>query len=259
MADASKPDYLNVDGNPIAYRALTKGAAPTLVWLGGYRSDMLGTKAERMEGFARSRGLKSLRLDYSGHGESGGDFLDGTISLWAHEARTVIETVTEGRLILCGSSMGAWVTLLIVKQFVAHGLTDRLQGLVLLAPAPDFTVELMEPELSDADRRMIEETGQLEEPSEYSPDPNIFTAKLFEDGRANRLMDGILDTHCPVHILQGMADPDVPYTHALKLLDHLPADNVTMTLIKDGDHRLSREQDLVLFEKALAGLLRDAQ
>ena len=125
---------------------------------------------------------------------------------------------------------------------------------MLLAPAPDFTVELMEPELTGAQKRDLETKGYFEEHSEYSPEPNIYTRALFEDGRANRVLDGIVDTHCPVHIIQGMADPDVPHAHALKLVEHLPADDVTLTLVRDGDHRLSRPQDLDLLLRVVEGM-----
>ena len=244
---------IDVGGNAIAVRR-RDGGTPGLVWLGGYRSDMAGTKAETLDGWAREHGYACLRHDYSGHGESGGRFEDGTISRWLGESLAVLRAFSEGPQILIGSSMGGWIALRMVQELDKAGDADRVAGLVLLAPAPDFTVELMEPELTGAQKRDLETKGYFEEHSEYSPEPNIYTRALFEDGRANRVLDGIVDTHCPVHIIQGMADPDVPHAHALKLVEHLPADDVTLTLVRDGDHRLSRPQDLDLLLRVVEGM-----
>ncbi|MHB2266930.1 alpha/beta hydrolase [Aliihoeflea sp. PC F10.4] len=253
MTDAA-PQHLDVNGIDIALRH-RPGRSPGLVWLGGYRSDMMGTKAEALDAWAGENGYAFLRHDYSGHGESGGDFADGTISRWLEQSLAIFRRFSEGPQILVGSSMGAWIALRIVQELQKAGEGDRVGALLLLAPAPDFTVELMEPELTDAHRRDLETKGYMEEPSEYSPEPNIYTRALFEDGRANRVLDGIIDTHCPVTIIQGLADPDVPHTHALKLVEHLPADDVTLSLVRDGDHRLSRPQDIALIVKAAQGLV----
>lgn len=231
--------------------------APTLVWLGGYRSDMDGTKAIELDRFAAENGIGCVRFDYSGHGKSSGDYRDGTISLWVEEAMAVIDTYIKGRMILVGSSLGGWVTLRVVEEMKKRGDAARLAGLVLIAPAPDFTHELIEPALTEAERTSLAERGYFEEPSEYSADPNVFTRALIEDGRQNRVLDGIIETGCPVHILQGMQDPDVPYGHALKLLNHLPADDVVMTLIRDGDHRLSRPQDIERMLAAVEGMVAE--
>ncbi|MFN3765566.1 MAG: alpha/beta hydrolase [Aliihoeflea sp.] len=247
------PATLEVDGIDIAYRRRA-GRAPGIVWLGGYRSDMLGTKAEALDAWALETDRASLRHDYSGHGESGGAFVDGTISRWLAESLAVFRSQTEGPQVLVGSSMGAWIALRMVQELQKAGEGGRVGGLLLLAPAPDFTIELMEPKLTRAHRRDLETRGYMEEHSEYSPEPNIYTRALFEDGRVNRVMNGIIDTHCPVTIIQGLADPDVPHTHALKLVEHLPADDVTVSLVKDGDHRLSRPQDIALILKAAEGL-----
>jgi pimeloyl-ACP methyl ester carboxylesterase len=223
------------------------GGNPGLVWLGGYRSDMLGTKAETLDALAGELDLSYTRHDYSGHGESGGKFTDGTISKWLAESIAVFERYTSGPQILIGSSMGGWIALRMVQELNKGAADDRIAGLVLLAPAPDFTVELMEPELTDAQRADLETKGYFEEFSEYSPDDRTSSPRpFFDDGRKNRVLTEPLDTYCPVHILQGMADPDVPYTHAQKLMEFLPKDDATLTLIKDGDHRLSRPQDLEL-------------
>ncbi|WP_420407461.1 alpha/beta hydrolase [Hoeflea sp.] len=217
---------------------------PGIVWLGGYRSDMTGSKAEALCRHAGEQGRASLRFDYSGHGASGGDFRAGTISRWLEESLAVFDHFSSGPQILVGSSMGAWIALRLVQELRRKGAGDRVAGLVLIAPAPDFTHELMEPELTEAQRQALAQNGFFEEPTPYGPDPNVFTRALFEDGRTNRVLEGLLETGAPVHIIQGMADPDVPWQHALKLVEHLPSDNVTLTLIRDGDHRLSRDEDI---------------
>ncbi|EFG4742161.1 alpha/beta hydrolase, partial [Escherichia coli] len=189
------------------------------------------------------------------HGESGGEFADGTISLWLAQSLAVFRAHAKGPQILVGSSMGAWIALRMIAELRKAGEGDRIAGLVLIAPAPDFTVELIEPALTNKQRAELADKGYLEEPSEYSDQPYIYTRALIEDGRNNRVMTGPIDTHCPVHILQGLKDPDVPSAHALKLASLLPADDVTVSLIPDGDHRLSRPQDLDLLGKAIAGML----
>jgi len=225
-----------------------------LVWLGGYRSDMLGTKAEALDCWATENGRSCCRHDYSGHGESGGKFEEGTISRWVEESLAVFEQFTKGPQILVCSSMGAWVGLRMVQKLVERGEGDRVSGLLLLAPAPDFTYELMMPQLSDEHKSQLENQGYMDEPSEYSDEPNIFTRALFEDGEKNRVMKGVIETGCPVHIIQGMLDDDVPYSHAMKLVNFLPADNVTVTLVKDGDHRLSRDSDIELIIRSVENL-----
>jgi pimeloyl-ACP methyl ester carboxylesterase len=254
----AEPEFLDVDGTPIAYRRIP-GDAPGVVWLGGYRSDMLGAKAETLSAWAASGGRAFLRHDYSGHGESGGVFADGTISKWLGESLAVFRHFTDGPQVLVGSSMGAWIALRLVQELRKAGEGGRVGGLVLLAPAPDFTAELIEPALTRRQKRDLAEKGYFEEKSEYSPEPNIYTRALIEDGRANCVMTGPIDTHCPVHILQGLADPDVPHSHALKLVSLLPADDMTLSLIPDGDHRLSRPQDLELLVRAVEGVIAQAE
>jgi pimeloyl-ACP methyl ester carboxylesterase len=254
---AERRDRIEVDGAEIAVRHRS-GRSPGIVWLGGYRSDMAGTKAETLDLWAANAGHAFTRHDYSGHGTSGGRFVDGTISRWLAESLAVFERFTSGPQILVGSSMGAWIALRMAQHLNAGGNGGRLAGLLLLAPAPDFTVELMEPELTEAQRRDLADKGFMEEASDYSPEPNVYTAALFEDGRRNRVLVGTIDTRCPVHIIQGMADPDVPHAHALKLVEHLPADDVTLALVRDGDHRLSRPQDLDMIVSALEGLVERA-
>ena len=254
---ADKPDFLDVHGAPIAVRRLS-GREPGIVWLGGFRSDMLGTKAQALHEWAAGNGRAFLRHDYSGHGESGGAFADGTISKWLGESLAVFQRFSNGRQILVGSSMGAWIALRMIQELHKIDAGERVAGLVLLAPAPDFTVELMEPQLSKAQKRDLAKKGFFEERSDYSDDPYVYTRGLIEDGRDNRVMTGPINTHCPVHVLQGMMDPDVPHGHALKLVGCMPADDVTLSLIPDGDHRLSRPQDLALLIRAVEAIIAQA-
>ena len=253
---AAPADFLDVEGCRIAVRH-RPGKNPGVVWLGGYKSDMLGTKAEVLDRWAAENGRAYLRHDYSGHGESGGVFAEGTISRWLGESLAVFRHFTEGPQILVGSSMGAWIALRMAQELRKAG-EHCVAGLVLLAPAPDFTAELIEPALTEAQKRELAEKGYFEEPSDYSDEPNIYTRALIEDGRENRVMTGPIDTHCPVHVLQGLADPDVPAAHALKLVSLLPSDDVTLSLIPEGDHRLSRPQDLDMLVRAVSALVERA-
>ena len=232
------------------------GTSPGLIWLGGYRSNMTGTKAQVMMDWARNKGHAALRFDYSGHGKSDGKFVEGTISRWLEEALAVFGQHTDGPQILVGSSMGGWIALRLAQELQKLGETQKLAGILLIAPAPDFTHQLMEPGFSSEQTRELNEIGFISEPSEYSDEPNIITKALIEDGRDNLVFEGIINTGCPVAILQGMKDPDVPYEHAMRLINHLPSEDVTITLVNDGDHRLSREQDLELLKRTL-GLLVD--
>lgn len=225
------------------------GAAPGLVWLGGFRSDMAGSKAEALDALGADKGLAVTRFDYSGHGVSGGDFLDGTISRWLEEALAVFDT-TEGEQIVIGSSMGGWLALLLNRALRQRGI-DRVRALVLIAPATDMTSDLMGDTFTDAELVSLRETGRVEQPSDYSPEPYVLTRALIEDGENHLLFGAPIRTHCPVAILQGGLDTDVPPAHALKLVSHLLADPVTFTLIPDGDHRLSREPDLELMRQTI--------
>ncbi|MEN3793863.1 alpha/beta hydrolase [Fulvimarina sp. MAC3] len=242
----------------IAYRT-RNGKGPTIVWLGGYRSDMRGTKAEHLLEIAAREDRAFMRLDYSGHGESGGRFEEGTISRWTEDALAAIEASGAQSVLLVGSSMGAWIALNLLARARAGQASLSVEGLLLLAPAPDFTERLMRPRLSPSDLADIEAKGRLEEPSDYSDEPNIYTKALFDDGAANLVMDGPIETGCPVAIIQGMEDPDVPYGHALALMACLSADDATMTLIKDGDHRLSRPKDLDVIDRILMNLIEQRE
>lgn len=251
---ADAPEFVEVDGRPIAYRR-RQGAHPGVVWLGGYRSDMRGTKAEALDAWCARTDHAFLRHDYSGHGESGGVFEDGTIGRWVAESLAVFRRHAAGPQVLVGSSMGAWIALRMVQELRKNPAAPQAAGLLLIAPAPDFTIDLVEPRLSDSQRAELVERGYVQESSEYGPDATVYTRALIEDGRNNQVMGSLIDTHCPVHILQGMDDPDVPYAHALKLVEHLPADDVTLTLVRDGDHRLSRPQDIDLLLRTLDGMV----
>lgn len=240
----------------VLHRPAPAGAnGPALLWLGGYRSDMTGTKALAMDALAETCGVAAIRFDYSGHGASGGAFRDGTISRWLEEAVAVLRQAETKTVILVGSSMGGWIALRLIQALRAEAAGTRIAGAVLIAPAPDFTLDLIEPHLTDGQRQDLADKGYFEEHSEYSPEPNIYTRDLIEDGRQNQVMTGLIETGCPIHILQGMADPDVPYRHALKLMEFLPADDVVMTLIRDGDHRLSRPQDIEKISAAISAMI----
>jgi len=247
MTDA--PAFLDGPHGRIAYRQVEGGAdGPGIVWLGGFRSDMLGTKAEYVDQWARRAGRRFLRFDYSGHGESDGAFADGCIGDWAADALAVFDALCAAPQILVGSSMGGWIATLLAKQ-----RPEMIAAMVLIAPAPDFTERLMWPDFTDAERETILKTGLLEKPSDYD-EPEIYTRKLFEDGRNHLVMDGAVPIHCPVRILQGMKDASVPYRHALDFAAMLMSDDVVVTLTKEGDHRLSTPADLERLGATLSAL-----
>jgi pimeloyl-ACP methyl ester carboxylesterase len=222
------------------------GATPGLFWLGGFRSDMTGTKAEAVDAYAARHGLAVTRFDYSGHGRSGGRFEDAVLSDWLEEALAVFATTT-GPQIVIGSSMGGWLSLLLALRPEAAA---RVAALVLIAPAPDFTERLMLPSLPAKLRATLERDGRVEvvEPG-MAPYP--LTRALIEDGRRHLLLDGPIALSCPVTILQGGADTTVPVAHALMLTERLTGADVTLSVIRDGDHRLSRPEDI---ERLLATL-----
>lgn len=222
-----------------------KEQRPTLVWLGGFRSDMTSSKAEALDGWAAREGRGFVRFDYSGHGRSSGEFVDGTIGQWLEDALTVIRTATRGPLLLVGSSMGGWIALLVARALASHGEAGRLAGAVLIAPAVDFTHRLMWERFTPEIRAAIVADGLWLRPSPYGDAPYPVTRRLIEEGRDHGLLDTMIETGCPVHILQGMRDDEVPWTHAMALVEHLASDPVSITLVRDGDHRLSRDEDLV--------------
>ena len=225
------------NGERLAWRKVA-GGGPAVVWLGGFRSDMTGTKAQAIADWAQGRGQAYVRFDYFGHGESSGDFAAGTITGWREDALAVLDELTDGDLVLVGSSMGAWIGCL-----AAAVRAERVKAMVLIAPAPDFTETLMGPEIGVASREALARDGVWMRPSEYG-EPYPITATLLEDGARWSILPGPVPITAPVRILQGGADPDVPWRHALELAQALNSQDVVFSLIKDGDHRLSRPQDL---------------
>lgn len=239
MTDLDRVEHLDrPDGNRLAY-VRSAGRDPSVVFLGGFRSDMTGTKAMALHAWAKRTGRAFLRFDYLGHGQSSGRFEDGTIGRWRDDTLAAIDALTSGRLVLVGSSMGGWLSLL-----VAAARRERMAGLVLIAAAPDFTERLLLQELSPEDRRTLERDGRLERPSQYAPEPSVFTWKLIEEGRRHFVLDKPLSLACPVHLLHGQSDPDVPWEYSLEIARHLEAPEVITTLIKGGDHRLSTPADI---------------
>jgi pimeloyl-ACP methyl ester carboxylesterase len=230
------------------------GAGPGVVWLGGLRSEMTATKATHLSGWAGRTGRAFLRFDYSGHGASEGRFEEGTVSAWLADAIAVLRSRTEGPQILVGSSLGGWLALLATRALRDAGERDRIAGLVLVAPAPDFTERLMWARFSARSKRAIERDGVYLEPSAYSPDPLPITRALIEDGRRHLLLGGTIETGAPVRILHGTADPDVPWELSVELMGRLVGEPVTLTLVKDGDHRLSKPEELALLERAVEDL-----
>lgn len=229
------------NGSTLAYH-LSPGAGPTIVFLPGYASDMSGSKAVAIESWARESGRACLRFDYAGCGESGGAFEDQTLTSWCDDALAVIDTLTSGPIILAGSSMGGWIMLL-----AALARPDRVAALVGIAAAPDFTGWGFTP----AQKAMLQADGRLEEPSIYSPEPTVTTLGFWESGEANRLLDAPIDLPIPARLIHGQCDPDVPWEHSVTLAGLLRSDDVQTVLVKDGDHRLSRPQDIALILRAI--------
>ncbi len=240
------PAYLaRAIGLRIAYRH-TQGTAPTVVFLPGYMSDMRGSKAEALDEWARTKGRAFLRLDYAGCGESDGQFTHGTLASWTDDALDVITAATQGPLVLIGSSMGGWLML-----HLALALRDRVVGLIGIAAAPDFT----QWGFSDAEKAMLASGSDITQPSEYGPDPVPTTAAFWHSGQAMQLLGGPIEITCPVRLLQGQCDPEVPWELTTRLSAQLRSSDVQTVLIKDGDHRLSRPQDLALLTASLEQLL----
>ena len=228
---------------------LREGKGPGLFWLGGFKSDMKGTKAEALDSWAAQQGRACTRFDYSGHGESGGDFSDGTISRWLEDSAGVFNQFCRGPQIVIGSSMGGWMALLLARELnrlakAGPSSAASIAAMVLIAPAPDFTEALMWKRFTPEIKKQIEEKGSWSRPSEYSQEPYLITRGLIEDGRKHLVLGGLIETGCPVRILQGVKDEDVPWQHAAELVSRLAREDVVLTLIKDGDHRLSRPEDI---------------
>lgn len=229
--------FLERDGERLAWKKVA-GAGPTVVWLGGFKSDMEGTKAVALADAAKAGGWSFLRFDYAAHGESSGDWMQATIGRWRADALAMVDALTEGPLVLVGSSMGGWMACL-----TAIDRPQRLHALVLIAPAPDFTELLMRPNIPPEGLRELELNGVYMEPSEYD-EPLPITRKLLDEGREHLILNGSVPIHCPVRILQGQRDEPVPWRHALMLADQIESEDVVFTLSKAGDHRLSTTADL---------------
>lgn len=227
-------------GSRIAYD-LTAGQGVGVVFLGGFRSDMQGTKAVALQDWARRAGRPFLRFDYSGHGESGGAFLEGCIGDWLTDAEAAISALTTGPQVLVGSSMGGWISLLLARR-----MPQRVAGLVTIAAAPDFTENGFWAGFSDEQRQALLATGRVELPSDYSDEPYVITRRLIEDGRQNLIFDRPLPLPFPARFLQGTADADVPVEWAMRLLDHAQGEDMRLVLVKGADHRFSTPECLNL-------------
>jgi len=253
-------DVQFIDGPPesgnvkLAVRHLP-GRAPGVFWLSGYRSDMAGTKAAAIAHWGSQTGREVTLFDYSGHGQSTGAFEAGTLSRWLADSRHVFEAFSTGPTVLVGSSMGGWLALLLARALRAAGAeaASRLAGMVLIAPAVDFTERLMWDTFSEEVKKRILNDGVWMMPSAYGP-PSPITRALIEDGRNHLMLDAPIEPGCPVHILQGGDDEDVPWDHALELVTAIARDDVVFTLVKDGDHRLSRPADIERLIAAIEGV-----
>lgn len=232
--------FTTPQGRSIAY-VRTPGQGPGVVFLGGFMSDMTGTKAQFLQDWAQMQGRAFLRFDYSGHGQSSGAFEDGCIGDWAEDALAVINTLTEGPQVLVGSSMGGWISLLVAKA-----IPERISGMVGIAPAPDFTEDSMWSGFDEAQRAALMRDGQITVPSDYSPDGYPITRRLIEDGRRHLVLRAPLSLPFPLRILQGTADTDVPPSVALRLMDHADCPDLRLTLVKGADHRFSTPDCLAM-------------
>ena len=242
------PDFLHTpDGEKIAYE-MSAGTGPTLIWCGGLKSDMEGSKATHLHSWAAARGQGFIRFDYYGHGQSSGEFIDGTMSRWAADIEFVCERLCKGSVILIGSSMGGWAALLAAKSN-----PPQIAGLVLINPAPDFTEKLTVAGWTEAQIKALENDGVVYEPSGYE-EPYAYSKALIEDGRARQILDAPITLRCPIRILQGEDDNVVPPPHSKRLLDVLASKDVTYHLVPGGDHSLSRASDLSLIEAAIADI-----
>jgi pimeloyl-ACP methyl ester carboxylesterase len=247
------PEFIEIDNEKIAYRH-RNGNDPSIVWLGGYRSNMLGTKATSINDWTKNKNLSFTRFDYSGHGESTGKYFEGTISKWVNQSLTVLRHCAKNtRHILIGSSMGAWIALRMVQELNKKP-PFPIAGLLLIAPAPDFTVELIEPRLTPELREQLNTKGFFEEPSEYF-EKNIWQKETIEDSMKNLVMSSNFNPNCPVHILYGLKDTTVPLKLVDKLISVLPKEQVVKTFIEDGDHQLSRPEDIEVLLRSLDDLI----
>lgn len=231
-------------GRRLAYHK-TEGTGPCVVFLGGLKSDMMGTKAVFLEDWAKREGRAFLRFDYSGHGESSGAFTDGCIGDWAEDTLAAVEALTEGPILPVGSSMGGWQSLLLVRALPA-----RIAGLVTIAAAPDFTEDGYWASFTEAQKKTLAETGQVELPSDYM-EPYIITRRMIEDGRKQLVLRDPLHLPFPTRFLQGTADTAVSVATAVRLLEHAQGPDMQLQLVKDADHRFSDDRCLELLIQAV--------
>lgn len=239
------PQFLSrADGVRLAYRHIA-GEGPAIIFLPGYMSDMQGGKAQALAAWAEDQGRAMLRLDYSGCGESDGAFEDGTLDIWRDDVLAIINEVVDGQVILVGSSMGGWLMLL-----VAQALGERVAALVGIAAAPDFT----DWDFDDTDKVLLAKQGRIERPSDYGYDPMVITQGFWQSGQDNRQLSGEIALDCPVRLIHGQGDPDVPWGISMKLAQQLRSSDVQTILLKDGDHRLSRDQDIALLIEVVGKL-----
>jgi pimeloyl-ACP methyl ester carboxylesterase len=253
--DPVGPEFLDVGRDDTLRKIAVRrrsGAMPGLFWLGGLKSDMGGAKASALDHWAVAHRRNCVRFDYSGHGESQGKFTEGTISRWLEESVAVFHAYCDGPQVMVGSSMGAWLALLLMRE-----LRGWQPPPGRLSPAVDFTEELMWKRFPARAKRKLESEGVWECPSRYSAEPYPITTALIEDGRRHLLLGGLIETGCPVRILQGIADPDVPWRHAVELVSRLAHDDVVLSLIKGGDHRLSRPEDIERLIDIVSQLCKD--
>lgn len=246
MADAQY--YDTAQGRRLAYHQ-TQGTGPGVVFLGGFVSDMEGTKAVHLEDWAKAHGRAYLRFDYSGHGRSSEDFRDGSIGDWAQDAATVVSELTDTPQILVGSSMGGWISLLLAKK-----IPERIAGIVGIAAAPDFTEDSMWAAMTDAQKADLDTKGFIELPSDYSEAPYVITRKLIEDGRNQLTLRDPLNLPFPVRLLHGTADVDVAMSVPLRLIEHATGPDIQLSFVKDVDHRFSGPRELAMIEAAITDI-----
>lgn len=248
------PDFLETpQGRRLAYHR-RPGKGPGVVFLGGFKSDMTGTKAQFLEAWAAETGRAFLRFDYSGHGQSSGTFEAGSIGDWAEDAAAAIMELTEGKVVLVGSSMGGWIALLLARRH-----PEKVAGLVGIAAAPDFTEDSMWADMDDQTRTRLLADGRIELPSDYADEPYVITKRLIEDGRTQLVLRSPLPLPFPVRLLQGTADADVDMSVALRLLDHADGADIRLTLVKGADHRFSEPENLRLIRHAIHSVTKAAQ
>ncbi|RCL02884.1 MAG: abhydrolase [Candidatus Tokpelaia sp. JSC161] len=247
MNQKIQAQFIEIDETKIAVLERKGKKQPGLFWLGGYRSNMMGTKASAIDILADELSLSAIRYDYSGHGLSEGDFFQGSISVWLQQSLIVFKKFTNGPQILIGSSMGGWIAIRMAQELKKQ--QTNIAGIILVAPAPDFTKTLLKHNLTQTEKLSLKTKGFVE----ISSIP--YTHLLISDGDKNLVMNGLINIECPIHILHGMKDEVIPYQHTLQLMKHLPLNDVTLTLIKDGNHSLSRHQDIKILKKSILNLM----